>query len=272
MSFIEIKNLKIYACHGVLEEEKTNPQPCCFDVRMEYDFCKAAQSDNLNLTLNYDEVMHDVSDFCQSNRFDLIETLCARTATMLMRKYPIQSIKVSVSKPDAPVSLCFDTVKVTTQLTRRIVLLSLGSSMGDRQTYLDMAINELKCHADITLQKVSAPFENPPYGGVAKATFINMAAQISTYLSPKELLDAIHQIEDKANRIRDVRWGDRTLDIDIVFFGDIVSNDEALTLPHPDFQNREFVLSPLVEIAPNFRCPLSKKTVKELYDDWKSNN
>ena len=99
-----------------------------------------------------------------------------------------------------------------------------------------------------------------------------MAAQISTYLSPKELLDAIHQIEDKANRIRDVRWGDRTLDIDIVFFGDIVSNDEALTLPHPDFQNREFVLSPLVEIAPNFRCPLSKKTVKELYDDWKSNN
>lgn len=271
MSYIEIKNLKVLACHGVLEEEKTTPQPFCFDVRMKYDFSKAAKYDDLNYTLNYDEIMHDIASFCKDNCFELIETLCKRTATMLMRKYPIESIQLSVSKPQAPVNLSFDTVRVSCKLTRQIALLSLGSNMGDRQEYLDMAIEELKNAPDISLLKVSSPLENPPYGNVAQNNFINMAASISTYLTPYELLDVLHQIEAKAGRTRDLRWGDRTLDIDIVFFGDTILDDDSLTIPHPDYNNREFVLAPLTEIAPNFHCPIAKKTIKQIYQEFKSN-
>lgn len=264
MSSINIHNLKVAACHGVLPEEKTNRQPFIFDISMEYDFTEAAKDDNLALTLNYDEVMHKVSDFCKDNTFDLIETLCHRTAINLMRNYPIDSVSVTVKKPQAPVSLPFEDVSVSTTLTRLSVLLSLGSNMGDRQAYLNTAIKRLEEHEDITVLKVSSPYENAPYGGVAKSPFINMAVKISTYLSPYELLDYLHLIESEANRDRSVRWGDRTLDMDIVFFGDKIIDNDILTIPHADYQNRDFVLIPLKEIAPNFVCPICRKRIKDL--------
>ena len=264
MSNINIHNLKVMACHGALPEEKINRQPFCFDVSMQYDFEKAAKDDDLDLTLNYDEIMHSISDFCKENTFDLIETLCRRTAIMLMRKYPIESVSVKVNKPQAPVSLPFDSVSVATTLTRTTVLLSLGSNMGDRQAYLDTAIKRLKENQDICVKSVSAPFENPPYGGVAQLPFVNMAVKISTYLSPYELLEYLHLIESQANRDRSVHWGDRTLDIDIIFYGDCILDDDTLTIPHPDYLNRDFVLKPLKEIAPNFVCPLSKKRIRDM--------
>ncbi|MDE6362399.1 MAG: 2-amino-4-hydroxy-6-hydroxymethyldihydropteridine diphosphokinase [Clostridia bacterium] len=264
MSSINIHNLKVSACHGVLPEEKINRQPFYFDVNMQYDFEKAAKDDDLNLTLNYDEIMHTISDFCKDNTFDLIETLCHRAATMLMRKYHIDSVSVTVKKPQAPVSLPFDNVSVTTTLTRTTVLLSLGSNMGDRQAYLSGAIKRLQDNQDIKVECISAPFENPPYGGVAQLPFINMAVKISTYLSPYELLDYLHSIESQAKRDRSVRWGDRTLDMDVVFYGDSIIDDDTLTIPHPDYVNRDFVLKPLKEIAPNFVCPLLKKRIRDL--------
>lgn len=264
MSSIDIHNLKAAACHGVLQEEKINRQPFIFDVKMEYDFEKASKQDNLALTLNYDEIMHALSDFCKDNTFDLIETLCYRSATMLMRKYPIESVTVTVKKPQAPVSLPFDDVSVTTTLTRQTVLLSLGSNMGDRQAYLNTAIKRLGDNPDIDVQKNSSPYENAPYGGVAQLPFINMAVKLSTYLSPNELLEYLHLIESEAKRDRSVHWGDRTLDIDIVFYGDKIIDDDILTIPHADYQNRDFVLIPLKEIAPNFVCPISKKRIKDM--------
>lgn len=264
MKYINIDNLKVIACHGVLAEEKINTQPFYFDAQIQYDFEEAAANDDVNLTLNYDSIMRDISDFCQSNSFDLIETLCQRTARMLMRKYPIQSLTLAVKKPQAPVSLPFDCVSVTTTLTKKIVLLSLGSSMGDKSEYLNFAINRLKESKDITFLKASAQFENSPYGGVAKRSFTNMAVKISTHLSPYELLDYIHKTEELADRDRSIHWGDRTLDIDIIFFGDTIVDDERLVIPHPDYANRDFVLRPLCEIAPNFICPISKKRISQL--------
>ncbi|MCX4362312.1 MAG: 2-amino-4-hydroxy-6-hydroxymethyldihydropteridine diphosphokinase [Clostridia bacterium] len=264
MSSINIHNLKVFARHGVLEEEKLNTQPFLFDVNMQYDFTGAAAADDLSLTLNYDEVMHRISEFCETNCFDLIETLCHRTATMLMRNYALDSVSVTVKKPQAPVSLPFDNVSVSQSLKNTVVLLSLGSNIGDRQKYLDNAIKALEEHPDISVIKVSSSYENPPYGGIAQLPFINMAVKITTHLLPYELLDFIHSIEAKANRDRSVRWGDRTLDIDIVFYGDSIISDDGLVIPHSDYQNRDFVLNPLKEIAPDFVCPLCRQRIKDI--------
>ena len=108
-----------------------------------------------------------------------------------------------------------------------------------------------------TLKKVSSYLETAPYGGVAKNTFLNACAEIETYLPPRALLDEIHRIEAEGERIRNLRWDDRTLDIDIIFYG--------LTVPHTDYKNRTFVLGPLSEIAPDFICPVNGKKVSQLY-------
>ena len=132
---------------------------------------------------------------------------------------------------------------------RTVAYLSLGSSMGDRKAYLDRAVELLSKSSGIKVKKVSSYIQTEPVGGVAKNTFLNCAAEIQTYLSPHALLDEIQRIESECGRVRKERWGDRTLDIDIIFFGDKRVNDETLTIPHPDYNNRDFVKIPLKSIA-----------------------
>lgn len=93
--------------------------------------------------------------------------------------------------------------------------------------------------------------ETAPYGGVAKNKFVNCAVCVQTFLPPHSLLDEINRIEQECGRVRDRRWDDRTLDIDIIFYGDKIICDERLTVPHCDYKNREFVKIPLKKIAPH---------------------
>lgn len=264
MSKIHIQNLRVDTCHGCFDFEKVNPQPFIFDCELTYDFERAGIEDNLEYTIDYGEIMQTITDFATQNTFNLIETLCYRTASMIMQKYPVEEVVLKVKKPKAPVDLPFENVYVATTLTRKTVYLSLGSNMGDRQATLEYAVKRLQENPAITVEKISSYLENPPYGGVASLPFTNSAVKINTYLSPDTLLDYIHQIESEAHRERKVRWGDRTLDIDIVFYGDSIINTDTLTVPHPDYHNRDFVLIPMNEIAPDFVCPLYRKRIKDL--------
>ena len=103
------------------------------------------------------------------------------------------------------------------------------------------------------------------YGGVATGEFVNSCVRLKTIYTPHELLSKNGEIEKAGDRVRTVHWGDRTLDVDIIFFGDQVIGDDDLAVPHPDMQNREFVLKPLFELCPNKVHPLFKKRVSELY-------
>jgi 2-amino-4-hydroxy-6-hydroxymethyldihydropteridine diphosphokinase len=125
--------------------------------------------------------------------------------------------------------------------------------MGDRKGYLDKAIELLEKTSGVKVKKVSSCLETEPVGGVAKNKFLNCAVEIETYLSPFALLDEIHRIESECGRERKVHWEDRTLDIDIIFFGNRKINSKDLTVPHPEYKTREFVLKPLKEIAPDLK-------------------
>ena len=145
----------------------------------------------------------------------------------------------------------FQSVGVTVCLERELVYLSLGSSMGDKRKYISNALEKLGLTRGVKVLKVSDTIVTKPYGGVAENDFLNCAACVSTFLSPHALLNEIHRIESECGRVRDKRWGDRTLDIDIIFFGDKKINDENLIIPHPDYMNRDFVKIPLKQIAPH---------------------
>ena len=102
------------------------------------------------------------------------------------------------------------------------------------------------------------------FRSVAKNRFLNCAVKIKTYLTPRKLLAEINRIEAECERVRQKRWDDRTLDIDIIFYGNEIINDDNLTVPHREYQMRDFVLIPLKEIAPDFVCPLKKCRISEL--------
>jgi 2-amino-4-hydroxy-6-hydroxymethyldihydropteridine diphosphokinase len=145
------------------------------------------------------------------------------------------------------------------------VALGLGSNVGDRRAHLETALERLRARLEVL--KVSRFVATEPVGGPPQEEFLNAAALVETELSPRALLDLAHELEDTAGRRRDVRWGPRTLDIDLLLYGDEVVQDADLVIPHPRLHERRFVLEPLAEIAPDWIVPRLDRTVRELRED-----
>lgn len=128
------------------------------------------------------------------------------------------------------------------------VYLSLGSNIGDREKYLNMAINALKSHYAIELKGLSNIYETKPIGPIKQKNFLNMAIILKTSLNPNSLLKCIWLIESDLRRERLIKWGPRTIDIDILLFGNEIIEDIELIIPHKEMFKRAFVLLPLSEI------------------------
>jgi dihydroneopterin aldolase/2-amino-4-hydroxy-6-hydroxymethyldihydropteridine diphosphokinase len=252
MDKISVKGLKVFACHGVLDFEKKDEQPFVFDVEMGVETYPAAKSDNVADTVNYAEVCDTIIEVARGNCFNLIEKLAYECAFKIFEKFEkVKSLTLTVNKPNAPIEHAFDNVSVTIGLERERVILALGSSMGDKKGYLDRAVELLKSTHGVWVKNVSSYLRTEPYGGVAKNEFLNCAVEVETVLSPLALLSETQRIEGECGRVRREHWGDRTLDIDIIYFGGKKVNLPNLIIPHPEAKKRDFVMVPLKEIAPD---------------------
>lgn len=144
------------------------------------------------------------------------------------------------------------------------VYLSLGSNLGNREETLSSAVDALAATPGITVRQVAAVRETDPVGYLEQGKFLNTVVEIDTTLSPRELLLVVQRIEEAAGRVRDIRFGPRTLDIDILLYGNKVISEEGLVIPHPRMREREFVLVPFIEIAPHAVVPPDNITIEEL--------
>ncbi len=144
-----------------------------------------------------------------------------------------------------------------------LAYLGLGSNQGNRIEIIESAILAIEAIEGVRVRSQSSLYESDPYYLTDKNRFVNACVGIECSLGAETLLKAIQQIETQMGRKRSVKNGPRTLDIDILTFGDLIQDNEDLILPHPGVLERSFVLVPLVEIAPNLMLPGTKKTVLE---------
>ncbi len=147
---------------------------------------------------------------------------------------------------------------------RRVVFLGLGSNLGDRSRLLASAIERL-AGPDLRVVRRSRIFETPPWGKTDQPFFLNQVIEVETTLTPEALLARCRDVEQTLGRVRSERWGPRTIDVDILLYGDLVLRHPDLVIPHPDLGRRAFVLVPLAEIAPGLRLPTGE-TVEALLE------
>lgn len=149
------------------------------------------------------------------------------------------------------------------------VYIAIGSNMGDRHKIVETAINRIKEDEKISNVRVSTLIETEPYGYLEQEQFLNGAIEITTEYTAQELLKKLQELEQLADRKRIVRWGPRTLDLDIIFYGDDIIDEENLKIPHYDMNNRTFVLEPLYELNKDYVHPVLNKTISEMLEDLK---
>ena len=149
------------------------------------------------------------------------------------------------------------------------VWIALGSNMGEGRKNLDLAIKMMN-ERGVLVEKVSTYIETEPYGYTEQDNFVNAVCIAETKLSPRELLEVLLKIELDMGRVRIIKWGPRLIDLDILFYEDLIIDEEDFKVPHIEIQKRSFVLEPVNEISPDKIHPVFKKTVHQLLLDLNS--
>lgn len=257
---IEINGLTVTAVVGALPHEREIAQPLRFDLALLVDLRDAGRSDELGDTVHYGEVAERVAAAVRENKDVLLERLADRVAEIVVGFDRVEAVELTVTKLRPPIPETVDTTAVSIRRTAgdfdlaprssHRAIVALGSNLGDREGYLRFAVDELGA---VVAQ--SQLFETDPVGGPDdQGAYLNMVVALDTPLDPYAFVRRCQRIEAEALRQRVVRWGPRTLDVDVLFYDDVTISSTELTIPHPRYAERRFVLAPLAEVAPE-HCP-----------------
>lgn len=253
---IEIRGLRVVGVVGALPEERVRAQPFDVDVDIHFDAAEAGATDDLDATINYAVPVAAIERVIRDEGHVLLERVATRIAEEVLTHPKVLLVEVCVRKlnPPLPSDLGSTGVRIRRnrsqlnpperQRTRAYV--ALGSNLGDRRASLRFAVEGL---ADVVA--VSEVYETDPVGGPeGQGAYLNLVVALDTFLDPFALLARCHALEAESGRVRSVRNAPRTLDADVLLYGDVRIDSEELTIPHPRMWERRFVMAPLADVAP----------------------
>lgn len=264
---VAVTGITAMGYHGVLAEEKRDGQQFSADVVLHVPIHRAGSRDDLAAAVDYSVVAAAVHAVLVGPTVDLVETLAARIAAAVLVDDRIGAVDVTVHKPQAPVGVPHGDVTVQIHRTRADVavaalplvpvpvVLALGANLGDRAATLASAVRALERTDGMTVDSVSPVVETAAVGGPDQPPYLNAVLLVTTTLSARDLLHACQDVETAHARTREVQWGPRTLDVDVVGYGDLVVRTGDLTLPHPRAAKRAFVLRPWLLADPDAVLP-----------------
>lgn len=268
MDKIIIKDLELYAFHGVNEEEKRLGQRFLISIEARLDLQPAGKTDDLTKTINYALLCHEIEKEFTREKHDLIESIAEDLCSFVLIKHPnIASIKLMVKKPWAPIGKSLDYAAVEIERSWHLAYIGFGSNMGDKKENINQAIALIQSNPTTIVTKVSKLYETDPVGYLDQDLFINGVIELKTLLSPKALIEFLLGIEQELKRERIIKNGPRTIDLDVLLYDDCITSYEEIIVPHPRMHERAFVLEPLCDLAPYHMHPVLQKRMIQLYED-----
>lgn len=270
MDEIKVKNLEVFCHHGVYKEENVLGQKFLVDIICKVDARAAGKTDELDLSVSYGDICRLVKKEMTRQNDKLLERVAERLAECILLQFPfIKEIEIEVKKPWAPVLMHMDYASVKIKRSWHKVYIGVGSNLGEREEYMQLAQKRVSALPKTRNFKTASIIETEPYGYTEQGKFLNTVYYIETLDTPEEFLDKLHQIENEANRKREIHWGPRTLDLDILLYDELITEDERITLPHPEMTKRLFVLEPLCELLPRGIHPLERRRYLDILEDLK---
>lgn len=282
MDRIVLTGVRANGTHGVLDFEHERAQPFVVDATLHVDLAAAGASDDLNDTVDYGRAAKEIVAAIEGGHADLIEHLAQRIADRLLAIPPVRQVDVTVHKPHAPIAVPFDDVAVSISRSRKEqsrkaqnetgnasdtghggangrshhAVIALGGNQGDVAGTLRDAVRRIDGLPDTQITGVSPLYRTAAWG-MADGTpdFLNAVVEATTTLGAHDLLERLQRIELDHGRTRETHWSDRTLDLDIIDYDGIESDDTSLTLPHPRAWQRAFVLVPWAALDPEADLP-----------------
>lgn len=265
MDKIHIKDLEIIGFHGAIPEEKVLGQKFVLSFELDVDLRQAGKNDDLTKTVHYGELAQKVEEEFTKTSYDLIEKAAEEICEFVLLNYPlVKKVKLLLKKPWAPTRKHVEYVAVEIERKWNKVYIAAGSNLGDKEETLKEAIYIIDKRKDCVVTKVSNFYTTDPVGYEDQDQFANCVFEINTLQTPSELMDTLLEVEKDFKRERIIRWGPRTLDLDIIFYNDIISYDEHILIPHPRAHERQFVMKPMCDINPYYVHPIYRKRVMDI--------
>ena len=265
MDKIHIKDLEIIGFHGAIPEEKVLGQKFVLSFELDVDLRQSGKNDDLTKTVHYGELAQKVEEEFTKTSYDLIEKAAEEICEFVLLNYPlVKKVKLLLKKPWAPTRKHVEYVAVEIERKWNKVYIAAGSNLGDKEETLKEAIDKIDKRKDCVDTKVSNFYTTDPVGYEDQDQFVNCVFEINTLPTPSELMDTLLEVEKDVKRERIIRWGPRTLDLDIIFYNDIISYDEHILIPHPRAHERQFVMKPMCDINPYYVHPIYRKRVMDI--------
>ncbi|MBU3183783.1 2-amino-4-hydroxy-6-hydroxymethyldihydropteridine diphosphokinase [Clostridium estertheticum] len=271
MDKMYIKDLEVYAHHGVFQEEKVLGQRFLISIELFLSLREAGISDDITKTVHYGELCHKVEEEFKKENYDLIEKATEKVAEFILLNYDlVQRVKVKIKKPWAPIGRPLLYAAVEIDRKWHTAYIGVGGNMGDKDKNVKDALELINNSYNTKITKTSKFYNTKPVGYIDQEDFLNCVIEVKTLLTPLELVRFLLSIEKKLKRERVIRWGPRTVDLDVLLFEDVISSMEEIILPHPRMHERMFVIEPMCDIAPYVLHPILNKTMIQIKEEIKA--
>ena len=266
MDKILVNDLEVFGSHGANQRV----DKFLISAELTLNLKTAGDTDRISKTINYVDLCSDIEKFCSGLDHKLIESSAEDLASHILLNYiSVRHVILTIKMISIPKGKKIAYTGIVIEREWHTAFIGVGSNLGERYKNILSAEKEINNSDNCKVVGISKIYETEPFGYLDQDRFLNCVFEVKTLLTPLQFINSLLEIEKLLKRERVVRWGPRTIDLDILFYDDIITSFEEAVIPHPRMHERMFVLKPLCDLAPYYVHPVINERCYRIAEELK---